>query len=267
MCRRPPAGSASAGTGNLAASVVGFPVVVQLAMVELVGVTWVQTSGCPVIGGPTVPVVRTWFPESLPLFAPELGIVTMARGEQLTGMSLPRKKITGCESSELHCTIDASAPGEKPVPATATVSPPARPLQTGAAGLVLLQDAPAAVVLRCSVVVAAALTWTTLVANRVPPASTATAPTVVTSLMTPERHTGQGPSAAMDRPPTLRSLCPSVWTRTRVLSPTLLYPYQRRDSTVNMTRPRSVGPVLPLVCGNGADCAPRRVLARFIQFC
>src|ERR1700681_264101 len=154
------------------------------------------------MGGPTVPPVSTWVPESLPLLAPVLGIVTMARGEQLTGMSLPRKKITGWEGSELHCTIEASAPGENPVPETFIVMPPARLLQMGMEGFVLLQTAPAPVVVRWRVVaVAAPLTPTTLEATSVPPASTATMPSVVMSRMTRDRPIGQGPSAAMVGPP------------------------------------------------------------------
>src|ERR1700681_2518446 len=104
------------------------------------------------MGGPTVPPVSTWVPESLPLLAPVLGIVTMARGEQLTGMSLPRKKMTGWEGSELQSTIAASAPGANPVPATFTVSPEARLLQMGMAGFVLLHVAPAPDVVRLRVV-------------------------------------------------------------------------------------------------------------------
>ena len=51
---------------------------------------------------------------------------------------------------------EASAPGENPVPETFMVMPPARLLQMGMEGLVLLQTAPAPVVVRCRVVAVAA---------------------------------------------------------------------------------------------------------------
>lgn len=89
--------------------------------------------------------------------------------------------MTGWEGSELHWTIEASAPGENPVPDTLTVSPPARLLQMGMAGLVLLHVAPAPVVLRLRVVVAAdALVM--LVARSTPPLTTATIPAAATNL-------------------------------------------------------------------------------------
>jgi hypothetical protein len=164
-------------------------------MVEDVGTTCVQTSGCPVMGGPTVPVARTWVPESLPLFAPVLGIVTIAKAEQLTGMSLPRKKMTGWAGSELHWTIDASAPGEKPVPATLTVSPDARPLHTGAAGLALLHVAPAPEVLKLRVVVAAADIDAMLNATRLPPLPKKITPVATRAEIVPERLVSEKPFA------------------------------------------------------------------------
>jgi hypothetical protein len=180
------------GHGYLAASVAALVVVEHPEIAEVLGTTWVQVVGWPVIGGPTVPVVMVWVPASLPLLVPLLGIVTIASGEQLTGMSFPRKKITGCEGSELHCTIEARAPGEKPVPETLTTSPAASPEQMGADGLLSLHDAPAAVVVRDSVVVAAALMPPTLVATIAPPAITATTPTVVRTVISRECRNGRG---------------------------------------------------------------------------
>ena len=112
-------------------------------------------SGVAATGGPTVPCPSVCVPVSLPLLAPELGTVTMASCEQLTGISLSRKKMTGWAGSELHCTIEAKAPGANPVPETFTTCPPATPEQIGMAVLVLLQAvAPAAASLRARVGVA-----------------------------------------------------------------------------------------------------------------
>jgi hypothetical protein len=52
----------------------------------------------------------------------------------------------------LHSTIEAVAPGLKPVPATVMTSLPARPVQMGSKTLELLQVAPAAVVVSDRVV-------------------------------------------------------------------------------------------------------------------
>src|SRR5579872_4188941 len=76
--------------------------------------------------------------------------------------------------SELHSMSDASEPGVKPVPARVTVSPPARPLQTGWAGFELSHVTPADVDERLSEVVAApAVTAVPIITE---PASRAVAP-------------------------------------------------------------------------------------------
>jgi hypothetical protein len=176
--------------------VVAFPLVVQPAMVDDVGTVWLQVAGWLGVGGPTVPVFMMWVPLSLPLLGPVLGIVVMANGEQLTGMSLPRNKTTGWAVSALHCSMEARDPGENPVPDTLTTSPLASPEQMGAEGLLLSHEAPAAEVVRDSVVVAAPLTPATLVATIAPPAITATTPTVVMRVMSRECLDGRGASIA-----------------------------------------------------------------------
>jgi hypothetical protein len=165
------------GHGNMAASVGPLPLVVQLAMVDDVGTTWLQVVGWFLMGGPTVPVAMV----CVPLRSPVAGMVTSASVEQLSGMSLPRKKITGWLVSELHSTMEAKAPGEKPVPETLTTSPEASPEQMGADGLVLSHEAPAADVLNDRVLVAAVALVTSVVSN-IPPDTTAMIPTVASNL-------------------------------------------------------------------------------------
>ena len=67
------------------------------------------------------------------------------------------------------CTrSEASEPGVKPLPANVMTSPPARPQQTGAVGLVLLHVTPAAVDVSVSVCVAADALVTLVTSNTVP---------------------------------------------------------------------------------------------------
>jgi hypothetical protein len=141
-----------------------------------------------------------WLPDRVPLVFPLLGIVTSASGEQLTGRSLPKKKITGWAGSELHCTIEAREPGENPVPATWTTSPPAKPLQMGSAGLLLLHVTPGAVLVRDRVVVAAALTATSLIATMALPLSTRSAPSVESNGISRRRTTRLEPMGVMADP-------------------------------------------------------------------
>jgi hypothetical protein len=171
----------------LAASVAALPEVVQLAMLEVVvGAVpplWMHVGVCPVTGGPTVPWTMAWVPVSVPLVLPEDGICAKASLEQLTGMSWPRKKICGWAGSLLHCTMEAVAPGVKPVPATLTTSPPTNPVQTGAAGLESLHDAPAAVVVRVRVMPGLVMVVRAkAVPSRVPPTTRVTTPVTATIL-------------------------------------------------------------------------------------
>lgn len=103
-------------------------------------------------------------------------------GEQLTGTDWPRKTITGWVGSLLHCSMDAVAPGENPVPETFKTSPPARPEQLGADEFELLQLAPAAEVVRLRVVpgVLPVEAQRTEVVSIPPPTRTARTPAVAT---------------------------------------------------------------------------------------
>ena len=168
------------GHGNFAASVAPLPEVLHPVMTDVLGVVWVHV-GVPVTGGPTVPVAMVCVPVRTPV--PEMFV--SAKGEQLTGMSLPRNKIWGCVGSELHCSMEASELSVKCAPLAFTMSPLANPLQTGAVGTELLHVTPAAVEVSFSVgAVAALLTPTTFAATMVPPAITATTPNVVISVIT-----------------------------------------------------------------------------------
>src|ERR1039458_5393235 len=120
-------------------------------MTDVLGTVWVHV-GVPAEGGPTVPVFMVLVPASTPLDE----MLVRASGEQLTGMSLPRKRIWGCVGSELHCSIEASEPAVKFPPLMVTTSPAASPEHTGAEGLELLHVTPAAVEVSESVCVAAA---------------------------------------------------------------------------------------------------------------
>jgi len=102
--------------------------------------------------------------------------------------------------SELHSTIEASAPGANPVPDTLMTSPAATPLQTGVVGLASLHVAPAAVVDSDSVV-AVVLTApdapVTFTPSMKPPPTTASTPMVANSL-----------EVRLKRP----TIAPLIWT-------------------------------------------------------
>ena len=127
------------GQGYDAASISAFPDVVQPGMVALPSV---QVGVSPIPGGPIVPAPKVWVPDRSPLSEPELGMVVSASREQLTGMYAPRNKTMGWLGSLLHCALQTKAPGENPVPLTATTVPLAMPMQTGDPGFVLSHDAP-----------------------------------------------------------------------------------------------------------------------------
>ncbi len=185
------------GHGYSAASVSAFPDVVHPVMVDVDGSVCVQV-GVPLVGGPTVPVFNVIVPDRSPLVAFFDEMVVMVMGEQLTGTSLPRKRITGCAGSSLHCSMEASEPGVNPVPDTVRTSALARPVQMGSLVLLLLHLAPAAVVEKAKVVVAAALLTTArLVVTRAPPARTATTPTEASRVVTRNRTTRRAPIVAM----------------------------------------------------------------------
>lgn len=86
--------------------------------------------------------------------------------------------MTGWVGSLLHCSGEAVAPGENPVPEMFTTSPAARPVQIGSKGLELSQLAPAAVVERLRVVpgVLVVEAHKTEVVSIAPPIRTETAP-------------------------------------------------------------------------------------------
>ncbi len=90
-------------------------------MTDVLGTVWVHVGALAVVGGPTVPLTTFFDPASFPVDE----MLVRARGEQLTGMSLPRKRICGCVGSELHCSIEANDPAVKFAPLRFTVSPPA----------------------------------------------------------------------------------------------------------------------------------------------
>jgi hypothetical protein len=118
------------GHGKFAASVAELPEVVQPVMTDVLGTVCVHV-GTPAAGGPTVPILTTLVPDNTPVDE----MLVRARGEQLSGMSVPRKRICPCVVSALHCSIEASEPGVKCAPLTTTESPPASPEQIGTDGL------------------------------------------------------------------------------------------------------------------------------------
>ena len=186
------------GHGNFAASVAPVPEVEQPLMTEVPG-HGLGACGCAGRGGPTVPVTTFFDPASFPVDE----MFVRARGEQLTGMSLPRKRIWGCVGSELHCSIEANDPAVKFAPLRFTVSPPAKPEQIGAIGLELLHVTPAAVDVSVSVgaaLPAALLMAATLVARRVPPLNSATTPIVERMVISRERPWDRRSRAVMCRP-------------------------------------------------------------------
>jgi len=127
-------------------------------------------------------VVRTWVPASFPLFAPVLGIVTIARAEQLTGMSLPRKKMTGLRRVGVALDDRGQRPGGESRPGDVHgLTRGQNCWQIGMAELVSLHVAPAPEWSKLRVVVAAdALVM--LVARSTPPLTTANMPAAATNL-------------------------------------------------------------------------------------
>jgi hypothetical protein len=67
-----------------------LPDVLQPVITEVLGSVSVQVGATPFTGGPVVPCLTALVPDRLPLVLPLDGMVVIARGVQLTGMSLPR---------------------------------------------------------------------------------------------------------------------------------------------------------------------------------
>ena len=139
----------------MAASVVEVPDVVHPPTTDVVVPMAVQLGFATALpnGGPVVPWTIVLVPDRLP----DAAMSVIASGVQLTGMLFIKKNTCDCAGSSLHSSMEASAPALNPVPVTATTSPPASPLHTGAAGLVLVQVTPAEVLVSLRVVAAYAL--------------------------------------------------------------------------------------------------------------
>ena len=173
--------AAVGGHGKFAASVLPLPDVVHPLMgpAGLVTLaTVIVHVGVPTAGGPVVPDTTVFIPASFPAEV----MLVRARAVQLTGMSLPRKRIWDWAGSALHSSIEANEPAVKFAPLTLTMSPPARPEHTGAVGLESLHVTPAAVEVRLSVCVAAAALLVTLVANNTEPATRVRTPAAESNL-------------------------------------------------------------------------------------